>query len=88
MRPGQSLFQSTSRILAALEGVSAVDKPDLLLVQGDTTSMLCSALAGFYAHIPVGHIEAGLRTGDLHEPFPEELNRVRIFLKTEWRQRR
>ena len=91
MRPGQSLFQSTSRILAALEGVLAVDKPDLLLVQGDTTSMLCSALAGFYAHIPVGHIEAGLRTGDLHEPFPEELNRVLVariaslhFAATEW----
>src|SRR5712692_3102722 len=91
MRPGQSLFQSTSRILSALERVLLDEKPDLLLVQGDTTSTLCGALAGFYAHIPVGHVEAGLRTGDLNEPFPEELNRVlagRIaslhFAATEW----
>jgi UDP-N-acetylglucosamine 2-epimerase (non-hydrolysing) len=76
MQPGQSLFQSTSRILSALEPVLLDEKPDLILVQGDTTSTLCGALAGFYAHIPVGHVEAGLRTGDLDEPFPEELNRV------------
>jgi UDP-N-acetylglucosamine 2-epimerase (non-hydrolysing) len=91
MRPGQSLFQSTSHILSALEPVLRDEKPNLLLVQGDTTSTLCGALAGFYAHIPVGHVEAGLRTGDLNEPFPEELNRVlagRIaslhFAATEW----
>jgi UDP-N-acetylglucosamine 2-epimerase (non-hydrolysing) len=91
MRPAQSLFQSTSNILSALEGVLLKEKPDLLLVQGDTTSTLCGALAGFYARVPVGHVEAGLRTGDLKEPFPEELNRVlagRIaslhFAATEW----
>jgi UDP-N-acetylglucosamine 2-epimerase (non-hydrolysing) len=91
MRPGQSLFQSTSRILSALEPVLLKEKPGLLLVQGDTTSTLCGALAGFYAHIPVGHVEAGLRTGDLTEPFPEELNRVlagRVaslhFAATQW----
>jgi UDP-N-acetylglucosamine 2-epimerase (non-hydrolysing) len=91
MRPGQSLFQSTSNILSALEQALLRERPDLLLVQGDTTSTLCGALAGFYARVPVGHVEAGLRTGDLKEPFPEELNRVlagRIaslhFAATEW----
>ena len=91
MRPGQSLFQSTSRMLAELEPVLEAERPDLLLVQGDTTTTLCGALAGFYARIPVGHIEAGLRTGDLSEPFPEELNRVLAgrmstlhFAATEW----
>jgi len=91
MRAGQSLFQSTSNILSALEHVLVKERPDLLLVQGDTTSTLCGALAGFYARVPVGHVEAGLRTGDLGEPFPEELNRVlagRIaslhFAATEW----
>jgi hypothetical protein len=91
MKPGQSLFQSTSRILSALEPVLLDEKPDLVLVQGDTTSTLCGAVAGFYAHIPVGHVEAGLRTGDLDEPFPEELNSVltgRVaslhFAATEW----
>jgi len=50
-------------------------QPDLILVQGDTATTLCGALAGFYARVPVGHIEAGLRTGDLAQPFPEEMNR-------------
>ncbi len=76
MLPGQTLFQSTSRILAALEGVFKAEQPDMALVQGDTTSTLCGALAAFYARVPVGHVEAGLRTGDLAQPFPEEMNRV------------
>lgn len=76
MRPGQSLFQSTSNIISGLEAVLTDDRPDLLLVQGDTTTTLCGAMAGFYARVPVGHVEAGLRTGDLHQPFPEEFNRV------------
>jgi UDP-N-acetylglucosamine 2-epimerase (non-hydrolysing) len=76
MRPGQTLCQSTSRIIAALEPVLAEEKPDIVLVQGDTTTTFCGALAAFYARIPVGHVEAGLRTGDPHEPFPEEINRV------------
>ena len=91
MRPGQTLFQSTARILAALEQVLAVEKPDIVLVQGDTTTTLCGALAGFYARVPVAHVEAGLRTGDLRQPFPEELNRVLVgrmaalhFAATEW----
>ena len=75
MRPGQSLFESTSTILKALEGVLA-DRFDFIVVQGDTTTTLCGALAGFYARIPVGHVEAGLRTGNLDHPFPEEMNRI------------
>jgi UDP-N-acetylglucosamine 2-epimerase (non-hydrolysing) len=76
MLPGQTLFQSTSRILAGLEKVFATEQPALVLVQGDTTTTLCGALAAFYAGVPVAHVEAGLRTGDLHQPFPEEMNRV------------
>jgi len=76
MLPGQTLFQSTSRILAGLEPVLREEKPALAIVQGDTTTTLCGALAAFYARIPVAHVEAGLRTHDLRQPFPEEMNRV------------
>ena len=76
MLPGQTLFQSTSRILAALEPVLSAERPDMVLVQGDTTTTLCGALAAFYARIPVAHVEAGLRTHDMRQPFPEEMNRV------------
>jgi len=91
MLPGQTLFQSTSRILAALEKVFESVGPDLTIVQGDTTTTLCGALAAFYRNVPVGHVEAGLRSGDLRQPFPEEMNRVlasRVtalhFAATEW----
>ncbi|HKA02288.1 MAG TPA: UDP-N-acetylglucosamine 2-epimerase (non-hydrolyzing) [Candidatus Solibacter sp.] len=76
MQPGQTLTESTSRILAQLEPVLRQEAPDLVIVQGDTTTTLCGALAAFYQSIPVGHVEAGLRTGDLAQPFPEEMNRV------------
>lgn len=76
MLPGQTLFQSTSRILAALEPVMRDETPDIVLVQGDTTSTLCGAIAAFYSRVAVGHVEAGLRTWDLQQPFPEEMNRV------------
>ena len=76
MQPGQTLAQLTARILAALEGVLTAERPDIVLVQGDTTTTFCGALAAFYSRIPVGHVEAGLRTGDMTQPFPEELNRV------------
>ena len=76
MLPGQTLFQSTSRILAGLEGVLLTERPSIVIVQGDTTTTLCGALAGFYLHIPVAHVEAGMRTGDMRQPFPEEMNRV------------
>jgi len=75
MVPGQTLFESTSRILAGLEPVLSKERPDLVIVQGDTTTTLCGALAAFYQHVPIAHIEAGLRTGDPQQPFPEELNR-------------
>jgi len=76
MMPGQTLFQSTSRILAALEPVLAREDPQIVIVQGDTTTTFCGALAAFYHGASVAHVEAGLRTGDLRQPFPEELNRV------------
>ncbi len=76
MLPGQTLFQSTSRILAGLEQVLASERPAMAIVQGDTTTTFCGALAAFYLHVPVAHVEAGLRTGDLRQPFPEEMNRV------------
>jgi UDP-N-acetylglucosamine 2-epimerase (non-hydrolysing) len=76
MLPGQTLFQSTSRILAGLEPVLRAERPAMVLVQGDTTTTLCGALAAFYSGIPVAHVEAGLRTHDMRQPFPEEMNRV------------
>ena len=76
MLPDQSLFQSTARILSGLESVLDRESPDMVLVQGDTTTTLCGALAAFYKKVPAGHVEAGLRTGDLRQPFPEEMNRV------------
>jgi UDP-N-acetylglucosamine 2-epimerase (non-hydrolysing) len=76
MRPGQSLAVFAGRSLAALEPVLAEARPDLVLVQGDTTTTLAGALAAFYQRIPSGHVEAGLRTGDMTQPFPEEMNRV------------
>ncbi len=76
MLPGQTLFQSTSRILAGLEPIFDAAAPDMAIVQGDTTTTLCGAIAAFYKHVPVGHVEAGLRTWDMRQPFPEEMNRV------------
>ncbi|HEV2688160.1 MAG TPA: UDP-N-acetylglucosamine 2-epimerase (non-hydrolyzing) [Bryobacteraceae bacterium] len=76
MLPGQTLFASTSRILAGLEPVLQSERPSMVVVQGDTTTTLCGALAAFYLQIPVAHVEAGLRTGDMRQPFPEEMNRV------------
>ncbi len=76
MQPDQTLTQSASRILGALEPVLKAERPDIVLVQGDTTTTFCGALAAFYQRIPVGHVEAGLRTWDLWQPFPEEMNRL------------
>lgn len=75
MRDGQSLEELTARALPALGEALRRLKPDLLLVQGDTTTSMVAALAAFYARIPIGHVEAGLRTGDPDYPFPEEMNR-------------
>jgi len=76
MRPGQTLAESTSRIVAALDPVLVREAPDLVMVQGDTATTFCGALGAFYRGIPVAHVEAGLRTGDFRQPFPEEMNRV------------
>ena len=76
MRPGQSLHGLTARILQGLEPVLSEWRPDVVLVHGDTTTTLATTLAAFYSRIAVGHVEAGLRTGDLSAPFPEEANRV------------
>lgn len=75
MTKTQSLTDITTRVLIGMEPVLAEHKPDVVLVHGDTTTSTASALAAFYAKIPVGHVEAGLRTGTIDEPFPEELNR-------------
>jgi UDP-N-acetylglucosamine 2-epimerase (non-hydrolysing) len=76
MTPGQTLSQTTARALAALDPILAAGNFDMAVVQGDTTSTLAGAMAAFYRHIPVAHVEAGLRTGNMLEPFPEEMNRV------------
>ena len=76
MLPGQDLYDITSRVLVGLRSVLQTEKPHVVLVHGDTTTTLAATLAAFYAHIPVGHVEAGLRTGNLAAPWPEEANRV------------
>lgn len=76
MRPAQTLAGLTAASIKALDQYFAQEKPDLVLVQGDTTTVLCAALSAFYRKIPVGHVEAGLRTWNLDAPWPEEANRV------------
>jgi len=76
MTAGQSLAGFASRALDALDHFLSRQQPDLVLVQGDTTTVFCATLAAFYHHIPVAHVEAGLRTGNLQAPWPEEMNRV------------
>jgi len=75
MRPDQEVNELASRAFAALDSVLQKEKPDWLLVQGDTTTAFCAAVAAFHRGVRVGHVEAGLRTGDLTRPFPEEMNR-------------
>ncbi len=76
MKPGQDLFDVTSRVLTGMRDVLDRAKPDLVLVHGDTSTSTAAALAAFYRQIPVGHVEAGLRTGDIYSPWPEEMNRL------------
>lgn len=80
MRKSQTLFELTGNILQAIQSVLKQEKPDIILVHGDTTTAFVAGLASFYMMIPVGHIEAGLRTYDLYSPFPEEFNRQAIGL--------
>lgn len=75
MKPGQDLFDITGSILTGLKSVFQQERPDLVLVHGDTTTTLATSLAAYYSRIAVGHVEAGLRTGNKHAPFPEEMNR-------------
>lgn len=78
MKDGQTLFDVTTRVMEALKNVLAEAKPDLVLVHGDTTTTFAAALTCFYMQIPVGHVEAGLRTYQLDSPFPEEFNRQAV----------
>ena len=76
MKPNQDLYDITSRILLGMRDVLREVQPDIVLVHGDTTTSTASALAAFYQQIPVGHVEAGLRTGNIYSPWPEEMNRL------------
>lgn len=76
MAPNQTLTDVTCKVLKGMEGVFSEWCPDIVLVQGDTTTVMATALAAFYRHIAVGHVEAGLRTGNLQSPWPEEMNRM------------
>ena len=75
MTPGQTLAGITSQAFAAVDKILEQQQPTMVIVQGDTTSAMVGAMCGFYRRITVGHVEAGLRTGDIHSPFPEEVNR-------------
>jgi UDP-N-acetylglucosamine 2-epimerase (non-hydrolysing) len=75
MAPNQTIFDVTSRVLLGMKSILETARPDAMLVHGDTTTSFAAALAGYYLHVPVGHVEAGLRTYDKFHPFPEEINR-------------
>ncbi|MBA3845229.1 MAG: UDP-N-acetylglucosamine 2-epimerase (non-hydrolyzing) [Planctomycetes bacterium] len=83
MRAGQDLTDITSAVLIGLRRVISESRPDHLIIQGDTTTAMAGALAAFYAKLPVGHVEAGLRTGDIRAPWPEEANRRIVSVITE-----
>ena len=84
MKPGQTLFDVTCDVLLKIREVIEEEKPDVVLVHGDTTTSFAAALACFYLHIPVGHVEAGLRTHDIYSPWPEEFNRQAVDIVTEY----
>ena len=84
MSKNQSLASLTSKLLVDIDKVLMNEKPNVILVQGDTTTVMTAALLGFYHKIPVGHIEAGLRTYDLSNPFPEEANRIIVSKLAKW----
>lgn len=84
MQPGQDLYDITGRILQGLRGTLKEFKPDAVLVHGDTSTTFATALAAFYEQIPVGHVEAGLRTGNLYAPWPEEANRKLTGVLARW----
>ena len=84
MKKGQDLFDVTSAVLIGMRDILKANKPEVLLVHGDTTTSLAAAMAGFYQGVPVGHIEAGLRTYDINAPFPEEFNRQVVSKIARW----
>lgn len=84
MKAGQDLYDVTASVLLGMRDVLRQHKPDALLVHGDTTTSLAAAMAGFYGGVPVGHVEAGLRTNDVYAPFPEEFNRQVASKVTRW----
>ena len=84
MRPNQTLGGLTSRAIAAIDEYLLEKKPDIVMVQGDTTTVFAGALAAFYHHIPVAHVEAGLRTWNMESPWPEEANRVLTTRLAKW----
>lgn len=84
MKPNQNLTELTARLLVELDKVLLEEQPDVVLAQGDTTTVFAMALACFYRRIPFGHVEAGLRTWDIQNPFPEEANRVLAGRLTRW----
>ena len=84
MKPGQTLFDITSDVLLRIRKVMEYEEPDAILVHGDTTTSFAAALAAFYLQIPVGHVEAGLRTHDLYSPWPEEFNRQAVDVISNW----
>ena len=84
MRPGQTLFDVTCDVLLKMRAVLESEEPDAVLVHGDTTTSFAAAIACFYLRIPVGHVEAGLRTRDLYSPWPEEFNRQAVDVVSRW----
>lgn len=84
MKAGQDLFDVTASVLVAMRDVLREHRPDALLVHGDTSTTLAASMAGFYLNVPVGHVEAGLRTHDLRAPFPEEFNRQVVSKLARW----
>lgn len=84
MKNGQDLFYITSSILSNIKQVLEKEKPDLVMIHGDTTTTVAAALASFYLQIPIAHIEAGLRTYNISEPFPEEANRQIVSILAQY----
>lgn len=84
MRPGQTLFDITTEVLGGIRQILETERPDAVLVHGDTTTSFAAALASFYLQVPVGHVEAGLRTNDLYSPWPEEFNRQAVDVVSRW----
>ena len=76
MKQGQDLYDVTARVLIGMRDILKIVQPDVVLVHGDTTTSTAAALAAFYQQIPVGHVEAGLRTHNIYSPWPEEMNRL------------